>query len=185
MNRFLESSKLILAPVTEKQIKGEEYTGWINDQEADRYTQHAIFPQSQEKLNLFFESRTTSRQILWLAILAKPEMVHIGSIDISAIDYINKTGVYNILIGNKSFRGAGLGYHASHLLINHAFQRLNLNRIQLGVHQDNLAAIALYKKLGFRQEGIMRDAMYSNGAFVNIISMSVLAAEYTFDNSIL
>jgi RimJ/RimL family protein N-acetyltransferase len=110
---------------------------------------------------------------------------HIGNIDISDIDWINRIGTYNILIGESGHHGKRIGYHASHLIINHAFNRLNLNKIQLGVQENNLRAIKLYKSIGFEVEGIARSSILTNGRYINALRMGLLHSEYKFDFEIL
>ena len=46
------------------------------------------------------------------------------------------------------------------------------------VLESNNRAIALYDKLGFKKEGIKREAVYKNGEFVNMIFMAILKSEY-------
>lgn len=58
------------------------------------------------------------------------------------------------------------------LLVRHAFDRLNLHRIQLGVRVDNVAALKTYQGAHFREEGRFVDAMYGAGKYHDIIRMA-------------
>ncbi|OQX94766.1 hypothetical protein B6I21_08925 [candidate division KSB1 bacterium 4572_119] len=62
--------------------------------------------------------------------------------------------------------------------INYAFQTLNLNRIQLHVNAKNTAAIRIYKKIGFQQEGILRQAMYKNEEYFDFLVMGILRSDW-------
>lgn len=185
MTIFLESSKVILSPISLSLIQEGNYTKWINDQTSDLFTQHAIIPHTTESLYSYAENKQKERNSIWLGIIYKENNKHIGNIDISDIDWINRVGTYNILIGEKHCHGKGIGYQASHLIINHVFTRLNLNRIQLGVNEENVGAIKLYEKLGFKYEGLFRSGILSNGAYTNVIRMGLLSSEYSFDCSII
>ena len=185
MTPFLESNIIYLSPVSLSLIGESGYSNWINNQNSDLYTQHAIFPHSREQLVSFVNSKLKNKNSIWLAIILKENNQHIGNIDISDIDWINRTGTYNILIGESGYHGKRIGYHASHLIINHAFNRLNLNRIQLGVQEDNLRAIKLYKAIGFEVEGIARLSILTNGRYINALRMGLLHSEYKFDLEIL
>jgi RimJ/RimL family protein N-acetyltransferase len=57
-----------------------------------------------------------------------------------------------ILIGEDDYRGKGFGKLAMNYLINFGFKELKLNRLELEVNLDNLPALNLYKKIGFREE---------------------------------
>ena len=54
----------------------------------------------------------------------------------------------------------------------------SLNRIELGVLENNLPAIRLYEKNGFVKEGIKRNSNYKNGKYISMIMMSLLKEEY-------
>ena len=55
-----------------------------------------------------------------------------------------------------------------------AAQRRGLKRIELTVWDGNNRAIALYKKIGFKQEGIHHDAVCIEGEFHDLLSMAYL-----------
>ena len=55
---------------------------------------------------------------------------------------------------------------------------MNLNRIELSVLKNNLRAINFYKKIGFKEEGINRQAIYKNGEFVDVIIMGILKEDF-------
>jgi L-phenylalanine/L-methionine N-acetyltransferase len=49
---------------------------------------------------------------------------------------------------------------------------LNLSRLELTVYVDNAAAIALYKRFGFQQEGVLRHYAFRDGAYVDVLAMA-------------
>jgi RimJ/RimL family protein N-acetyltransferase len=53
-----------------------------------------------------------------------------------------------------------------------------LHRISLEVFAFNPRARRAYEKAGFVVEGVLRDALYWDGEWVDSIAMSVLAAEW-------
>jgi RimJ/RimL family protein N-acetyltransferase len=182
---FLQSKRLILSPVSEDLISNDSYISWINNQNSDLFTQHAVFPNSYEKVKNYFNSKIILNNCVWLAIWDIKSKSHVGNIDISSIDWINRKGTYNILIGDVKFQGLGIGYEASHLIIRHTFERLGLNRIELGVDIRNLNAIKLYERIGFKNEGISRKAICANFQYFDVIKMGLLFDEYIFDKNIL
>ena len=58
------------------------------------------------------------------------------------------------------------------------FTTQNLNRIYLSVYEDNLPAISLHTKCGFKKEGVLREADFVNGQFKNVIIMAILKREF-------
>lgn len=90
----------------------------------------------------------------------------------------DKFALYGIEIGNKNDWGKGYGTDATKTILNYAFQKLKLHRVELNVYEYNTRAIRLYKKLGFKIEGTRRDRCFYKGKFYNEISMSMLRNEW-------
>jgi diamine N-acetyltransferase len=59
-----------------------------------------------------------------------------------------------------------------------AFRQYGAHRLYLDVFVNNARARHVYKTFGFREEGIMRDAIYRDGAYYSLVLMSLLENEY-------
>ena len=82
------------------------------------------------------------------------------------------------MIGNKQKQGQGIGTFALGAIIDHAFNNLNLRRLQLEVLESNTRAQALYTHFGFVQEGRKRKAVYKSGVYKDELLMGLLREEY-------
>lgn len=102
----------------------------------------------------------------------------IGLVSITNIDWVNRSGVLHVMIGESNNRGKGAGTYAVNEMVRHAFYDMNLNRLELSVLSRNQRAINLYEKVGFTKEGIKRRAVYKNGSFVDMVIMAILREEY-------
>lgn len=72
-----------------------------------------------------------------------------------------------------TWQGAGLGFILISELLNWAKENETLTRLQLHVHAENMGAIALYKKLGFVEEGRRRNAIrYEDGRYTDDLIMA-------------
>jgi RimJ/RimL family protein N-acetyltransferase len=80
-----------------------------------------------------------------------------------------------------SKRGYGYGRDAIELLLNFAFNKLNTHRFWLDVRLHNEKAIGVYRKMGFIEEGILREAVKLNSGYVSIMIMSILRQDYLKD----
>ncbi|MBQ7346476.1 MAG: GNAT family N-acetyltransferase [Clostridia bacterium] len=107
----------------------------------------------------------------------------LGLISLLNINYINRTGELHIMIGGSENRGKGIGTFAVRAMIAHAFNNLNLHRIELGVLETNAAALRLYEKTGFVREGVKRKSNYKNGKYINMIFMGLLKEECSMEAS--
>ena len=98
----------------------------------------------------------------------------LGLVSLTGIDSVNRSASLHIMIGPSQCRGKGAGTFALRTMIDHAFFNLNLRRIELNVLETNTVALHLYEKLGFVREGKKREAVYKNGAYVDMIVMGLL-----------
>jgi RimJ/RimL family protein N-acetyltransferase len=111
-----------------------------------------------------------------LAICSNNELV--GLLYILNIDYINRNAELSIWVGNSIDRRKGYGEFGCKAALDHAFNNINLNKIYLKVLETNGAAVSLYKKLGFKIDGISRESLFKNGKYLNVIEMSILKSEF-------
>lgn len=102
----------------------------------------------------------------------------IGHIGLYNINLQVKSAGYAILIGNNEYLGKGVGRQVTKLILNYGFIKLNLNRIDLSLISENLPAHNLYKKMGFVGEGCLRQAIFKNNIYYDLILMSILKSEY-------
>ena len=71
----------------------------------------------------------------------------------------------------------GYGKEAVLLLLEFAFKSLNLNKVYLDVGAFNQKAVNIYKSLGFEKDGILRQDVYMNGQYIDVIRMSAIESE--------
>jgi RimJ/RimL family protein N-acetyltransferase len=72
-----------------------------------------------------------------------------------------------------NFRGRGVGRRLIQRTIDAAFE-FGLSRIELTVRERNSNAIALYRSLGFLDEGLLRNALYLDDHYENLCLMALL-----------
>lgn len=104
----------------------------------------------------------------------------IGLVSLTNIHDINKNAEFHIMIGESCEVNKGYGTIAIKIMLNHGFNNLNLNRIELKVLETNLRAIRSYEKVGFVKEGLLRNVVFKNGEYINMIVMGILKHEYLF-----
>ena len=79
-------------------------------------------------------------------------------------------GVITLMV-NSDYQNKGIGSLLMDKLINLS-ERLNIIRLELCVFRDNYKAINLYKKFGFKEEGIKIKSALKNGEYVDEIIMA-------------
>lgn len=114
-----------------------------------------------------------------LFVIETKDAIPIGTIGLDHIDLKNrKAELGNMLIGDLSYWGQGLGSDASLTLLKFAFDKLKLNRVYLQVYTWNKNAIRAYEKCNFKVEGILRQNIHSQGKFQDVVLMSVLLEDF-------
>ncbi|MEC2159426.1 GNAT family N-acetyltransferase [Virgibacillus halodenitrificans] len=103
---------------------------------------------------------------------------HIGWVDLKNIDKLNKHAELGIAIGDKNYWGKGYGLAAMKEMLEFGFSQLGLNKIWLRVEVDNEKAIKSYERMGYVEEGILRQDRLRKGVFVDRLRMSILKDEY-------
>ncbi|KZS48426.1 acetyltransferase [Paenibacillus glucanolyticus] len=110
--------------------------------------------------------------------IIKEDGIAIGSTQLFKIHPWSKHAEFGIWIGNKMVWGKGYATEVTSVVLDFAFERLNLHKVYLTVDADNPGAIRSYEKAGFKKDGILRDEVYKNGQYVDRILMSILKHEY-------
>jgi RimJ/RimL family protein N-acetyltransferase len=72
-----------------------------------------------------------------------------------------------------AFRGQGIGRRLIEATLMDA-RRIGLARVELTVHASNAPAITLYERVGFKHEGVKRDAVLIDGQFKDVSLMALV-----------
>ena len=82
----------------------------------------------------------------------------------------------------QSFQGKGLMTKACKTLVTYAFDELGLNKVSIQCATGNSRSCAIPKRLGFTQEGILRDAEWLYDHYVDHVIFGMLARDWQADN---
>lgn len=122
----------------------------------------------------WFDAIRKNEDVRIFAIRQKNDKKLIGTCQLFAINFINKSAELQIRIGDITEQGKGFGTEATRLLVSFGFNDLNLHRIYLHVFEHNERAIKTYYKIGFKKEGVLREAAFIDGKYFNVVAMSIL-----------
>lgn len=103
----------------------------------------------------------------------------VGMLGLRDIDW--KNGVASGLgmrIAKKELRGRGLATDACMTLMRYAFNELRLNRLNERALSYNKPSLRVLEKVGFKIEGVQRQAIYKNGQFNDLVMMGCLKSDY-------
>ena len=175
---FADKPTLVGALVTLRPVRAEHAEGLyelVSDPEVRRLTgSHGEI--DREASRRWCATRATQADRLDLAIMA--DGGYVGEVVLNELDLGNLSCNLRIaLIGSRVF-GKGYGTEAVTLVLDHAFGTTALHRISLEVHAFNDRARHVYKKVGFVEEGVRRDALRWDGEWHDSVMMSVLRPDW-------
>ena len=154
---------------------------WVNDEEVTDLLggEMLAYPVSSITEAKFIEAAAASSdKQKSFAIETLAERRYIGAISFNVIDWRNRCAGLGIVIGDKSLWGKGYGTDAMRVLIRLGFDKMNLHRLWLHVHDYNQRAVASYEKCGFKREGVLREEHFARGKYHDTIVMGILESEY-------
>ena len=99
----------------------------------------------------------------------------VGSVYLRDIDPVHHKAEYGIFIGEESALSKGYGTEAAQLMVKYAFHELHLHKVMLRVLADNVRAQKSYEKAGFQKEAYLKDEVFLNGKYCDVILMARIA----------
>lgn len=154
----LKAELIYLEPIGPQHIS-DEYAGWLNDPEVNRFLDVRFYvPQDRETLKEYVDSFQAKIENYGWAIKAIENGAMIGTISMPRIDRGHLTGGIGMMIGDKRYWGTRAAREAFELVVEFAFEILGLRRLaEHNValnHQSNF----MLRQAGFRHEGTLKEA---------------------------
>ena len=100
-----------------------------------------------------------------------------GNVGYNTINWQDQKTEMGYWLG-ASYQGKGLMTKACRALIDHAFNELKLNRVEMQCAVDNRKSRRVPERLGFKEEGILRQAEWVHDHFNDLIVYGMLASEW-------
>ncbi len=174
---IISGSRIVLREYRKEDL--EYMRKWVNDPAVvDNLSDIFLFPHTLTGTENFLNSKLEGKGNQGFVIADKETQSYIGQIDLINIDWKNRVAKMGIVIGDPQNQGQGYGTEAIGLLQTFVFERLNLNRLELDVHDYNQNAYHCYLRCGFVEEGRIRQNFFSNGRYTDTIIMGILKSEY-------
>ena len=173
----LNTQRLFLRQITQEDNKS--LSDVLSDEAACEYLTHnavhdtAAIKRMITGMQRFFDEK---QRIRW-GIAQKQDnslIGHCGFFDIdrsnccAEISYCLKSGLW----------GQGIMTEALDGMLKFGFEEYGLNRIVAKVMKGNVGSIKVLQKLGFVQEGLLRESLYKNGQYHDLMVFSILRSEY-------
>lgn len=151
---------------------------WFNDPLVTYYMFTGQRPKTQEQIRAQIEKDVASEEnTIFIAVdIANGDAV--GLVGLYEIDHTARKAEMRIIIGNQSYWGKGFGTEMTDLIDFYGFDRLNLNRVYLGVTDENKGGVRAYEKAGYVREGVLKQDIYRNSRYYDSVRMGLMRDDY-------
>lgn len=101
----------------------------------------------------------------------------IGAISYNSVDHSSRTAEIGYWLA-AGHQGKGVVTRACRTMVDHAFHELGLNRVVIRCATGNTKSCAIPQRLGFKQEGVLRQAGWLYDHFIDLVIYGMLASEW-------
>ncbi|MDI6600290.1 MAG: GNAT family protein [Thermoanaerobacteraceae bacterium] len=174
---MFKGERVELVPFTEEYY--EKFVEIRNSEDARDYKIPGVpYPVTVESVRERAQRDKDRKQSGEFAIILNESREYIGNISYHDVDWKNRNCEIGIGIDGEENRNRGLGTEAIRLLLDFLFNEINMHRVYLHVYDFNERAVRCYEKCGFKKEGLIREAVYKHGKYVNEYIMGILEEEF-------
>ncbi|BAY84234.1 GCN5-related N-acetyltransferase [Calothrix parasitica NIES-267] len=172
----LETQNLILRQVN--QSDSRDIFQHLSDKEVLKYHDLEAFTNIKQAKNIIaiFDEKFHSNQMIRWGIANKENNIIIGTCGFH--NWVQKS--FQAEIGyelSQAYWQKGIMTEALTNIIKFGFEKMELNRISATVMLDNIASMKLLDKLGFEEEGVLREYGFWKGEFHDLKMFSLLKKE--------
>ncbi len=178
-NYILENDRVLLRPLELSDVENLLHFS-INEPELWNYS---LLPASNEQelrnyIKIALEKRKNQIDYPFI-VFDKKTNSYAGSTRFYDIQLVNKTLQLGFTWYGKEFQGTGLNKNCKYLLLEFAFEKLNLERVEFRADNANKKSIAAMKSIGCQVEGVLRsNGVRPNGERRDSIILSILKQEW-------
>ena len=103
---------------------------------------------------------------------------YVGQVGIHQIHAPSRVGRLACIIAKRAEMGRGYGTGAIRLVLDWAFHEAKLHKVWLMCFKENSRARAIYQRIGFIEEGTLREEYLHAGVYHDMVRMSLLEREW-------
>ncbi len=147
---FRQGRRVLLRPL--ERADNHTLRRWMNDPEITQYLMR-VFTLMEKEEEEWIDSKHKSQNDFTLGIVETEGKRLIGSIGLHAISWQSRTATTGTVLGEKTYWGKGYGTEAKMLLLDFAFNALDLYSVLSRVMAYNKRSLAYGKKCGYEEVG--------------------------------
>lgn len=171
----IEGDKVYLSPVSVDDL--EQFVVWMNEFNLTDYIGRSDALVTKESEKIWLANATSGEKYVFSIVDLREEKL-LGVVELMDINQTDRRATVGIFVGDVSERSKGVGTEALNLIVEYAFNYLNMHSINLTVLGTNERAKRCYEKVGFKTIGVQRECRFTAGKYRDIIHMDILASEF-------
>lgn len=172
---IIDNGTIILRAIEERDLPFLQEM--MNDPAIEKMTGGGCFPVSLDRQKRWFDSYNQQEELRCMIQIKNADTI--GCIMLTNIDWKNRTAELSQKTkANTKQRKENDMWDAMMGFLNYAFNELNLNCIYGTVLEYNLLSRKLAKKCGLKEEGVLRQRIYKNGKYHNLIANSIIKSDF-------
>ncbi|WP_286033939.1 GNAT family N-acetyltransferase [Fusobacterium necrogenes] len=148
----------------------------LNDSEMENLVVGWSFPVSKYQQEKWYENSINDKNNLRFIVEVEGEAL--GLATLTDIDWKNRKAFHGMKLAKQSNRRRGIGRDTVMAIMKYAFDELQLNRLDGSWFEENIPSKTMYMKCGWKEEGRLREYIFKNGRYRDLISTGVLKKEY-------
>ncbi|MCI9077647.1 MAG: GNAT family N-acetyltransferase [Lachnospiraceae bacterium] len=170
----LAGEKVFLREITEKDT--DDVLKWRNSETVVKnfiYRKKVTRAEHMEWLN----NKVSAGRVHQFIVCINTTGNAAGSVYLHNFDSTSKSAESGIFLSEK-FLGGGIGTEAYRLLLLYSFETLELHKVKARVLAYNSASTRLHEKTGYTQEAYLREEVFIDGRYEDLILFGVLEQEW-------
>lgn len=182
INPYAIGKNIYLRAPRREDLDGNWYE-WFSDPEITEFLADRYWPNTIESQLNFYESTVNSKERLVLSVCLIENDEQIGICNLSSINWVHRYADIAFVIGEKKYQNGTIAIEVMTLLLQIAFQRLNLlnlKSIHLSVHPSTPV---IEKIFGFRECGRLEKIYNYKGKYVDSIISQLTKEDWVERNS--
>lgn len=172
---ILKGKIVTLRPIEKSDL--EFVRSLINDPEMERTIVGWSWPISAKDEEAWYNTFQNSASSLRYIIETEVDGI-VGLTGLANIDWKNGSAKGAGIRVRKDIHTRGIATDAYMTMFRYAFNELRLHRISTSAFEDNVASLRFQEKCGCKREGLLREAIFKEGEYKNLVLMGILKEEY-------
>lgn len=144
---YAELDSLCIRPLARRDL--EHLRNWRNDKQVSRFFRKIDYITSIQQQQWFHQYLREPNIFYWAIVEEDKE---IGSLSLYDVEELSGE-IGKFMIGDKMSRGKGYGYKSFIMTLKVGFEKLQLEKIRVTVHEKNIPAKRIYDRVGFSVTG--------------------------------